>query len=233
MRIDVLSATQIENVVFRVADEFECDDDSLRLEINSHELWESLIICVLGSRVRYETAIAAAKRLIERGLGTPDAVANLANPTSKVTDILRSQGSHSAVSNNYPFAVSRAGRIVACANALVSGIWSSEQIFNPDIETSTARRITVTALAGLGPKQASLFLRTIGKSKAIAVLDSHVLRYLRIVGALDGSAPRNIAQYEQMETVFIEYCNLKGIEIEAMDIAIWTTMRVGKREGYL
>jgi len=88
-------------------------------------------------------------------------------------------------------------------------------------------------VAGFGPKQASLYLRRIGYCADLAVLDIHILDYLRLS---QGSAPQpsylsRISSYELIEAEFRDIANDFGFGLGRVDLAMWITMRVAKREA--
>ncbi len=81
-----------------------------------------------------------------------------------------------------------------------------------------------------GPKQASLFLRNIGYSAYVAVLDIHVLTYMSWIGLTDAplKSVSTIKKYESSETTFIEHSHSLGYAPDHFDIAVWVVVRVAK-----
>jgi N-glycosylase/DNA lyase len=86
----------------------------------------------------------------------------------------------------------------------------------------------VSLASGVGPKQASLFLRNVGFANDLAVLDVHVLRYMdkmdlapaitQIVHTLEG--------YERIELAFCKHARDLGFPPLCFDLAVWIVMRV-------
>jgi thermostable 8-oxoguanine DNA glycosylase len=72
-----------------------------------------------------------------------------------------------------------------------------------------------------------MFLRNIGFSYALAILDVHVLRFLHGIGVLRTPHPRvaTLGQYEQVEVLAVQYANTCGREVGYLDWAIWITMK--------
>ena len=98
-----------------------------------------------------------------------------------------------------------------------------------------ARELLVEAVWGFGPKQASLFLRRIGFCSSLAVLDTHVLDYLRLARGIDpkpGVLSR-LSTYEKIEAEFKIVAEEFGHSVGCVDLAMWITMRVAKREAML
>ena len=91
----------------------------------------------------------------------------------------------------------------------------------------------VESCAGIGPKQASLFLRNIHFSDQLAVLDSHVLRFMTIAGILGPNRKSigSIRGYEAHEGRLRDYASGFGWSIGCLDLGIWLVMRVCQQEG--
>jgi N-glycosylase/DNA lyase len=91
---------------------------------------------------------------------------------------------------------------------------------------SALRRSLVTDL-GLGPKQASLFLRNTGYGSELAVIDRHVWRYVTLLGWFDnGSPPANLNSYETVESLLQVRARNQGLSMSTFDRALWVVFRV-------
>jgi N-glycosylase/DNA lyase len=98
-----------------------------------------------------------------------------------------------------------------------------------------ARELLVNAVSGFGPKQASLFLRRVGYCSELAILDTHILDYLRMAHGIDpkpGMLSR-LTSYERIEVEFQRVASEFGHAVGCVDLAMWITMRVAKREAVL
>jgi N-glycosylase/DNA lyase len=76
-----------------------------------------------------------------------------------------------------------------------------------------------------------MFLRNIGFSDRLAILDSHVLRFMKLRGIAD-SKPSQIATlegYEEGESRFLDYARLSRWPLAVLDQAVWVVMRVSAR----
>ena len=96
-----------------------------------------------------------------------------------------------------------------------------------------ARELLVKHVWGFGPKQASLFLRRVGYCAELAVLDTHILDYLRVARGIDPkpSALSRLSGYELIEAEFQRVAAEFGHSVGCVDLAMWVTMRVAKREA--
>ena len=95
------------------------------------------------------------------------------------------------------------------------------------------RKSLVTDIPGLGPKQASMFLRNIGRSYDLAILDTHVLRFMDMQELLPIEQARigTITGYERAEEIAIDYAESLGYPAGYLDWAIWATMKAAREIG--
>lgn len=78
------------------------------------------------------------------------------------------------------------------------------------------------SIHGIGPKTARFFLLHSRKDQKLAVLDTHILKYLRDNGVVD--APKSTpgpALYERLEQQFIALAEASGKSIADFDLEIW------------
>ena len=204
------------------------------------ELLHEAVICIFGSQMHFEVAVAAANRARSSGLLRPCAMSN------------KSQGYEARVvaALSKPLRVQIAGhrrsvlprfrnRLASLLSATVKRIYGQGLSFQAILcaarSASHARESLVEAVAGFGPKQASLYLRRVGFSSELAVLDTHILDYLRMARGIDpkpGSLAR-LSVYEQIEQEFRGVASNFGHAVGCVDLAMWVTMRVAKREAML
>ncbi|HWP82397.1 MAG TPA: DNA lyase [Bacteroidota bacterium] len=88
---------------------------------------------------------------------------------------------------------------------------------------SELREWLVKNVRGLGYKEATHFLRNIGRNGGLAILDRHILRNLRRFGAIR-SLPKTLTrrQYFRIEQRFITFSERIGIPIDELDLLFWS-----------
>ena len=189
------------------------------------DLWRELVSCILGSRVKFEAVHAAVERL--------DGMCLLSQPLRNTCFDQYEEDTMTALSGGYPFYRIRANQIRRSAERLYTSRGSILKLLNSASDVRSARRVLVAEVAGLGPKQASLFLRNIGYAKHIAILDVHVLAYLNWVGLTDTplKSVSTLSKYEALEDSFIEHAYAFGYSPDQFDLAVWIVMKVAKEES--
>ena len=194
-------------------------------EQSEDDLWRELVYCILGSRVKFEVVHAAVERM--------DGLCLLSHSRRNARFDEYEEDTVAALSGGYPFYRVRANHIRRAAKRLYRSQGSISQLLDGAGNVRSARRLLAAEVAGLGPKQASLFLRNIGYAKHIAVLDIHVLTYLSWIGLADTSLKTvsTLDKYEALEDAFVKRSYTFGISPDQFDLAVWVVMKVAKEES--
>lgn len=197
--------------------------DSLR----EQDLWTELVACILGSRVRYETATSALERLLRTGLLDIGYLArSRGNAMKEIASALGDLADADGDAASYPFPILRAQQICDSYQALYRDGGSLNILLSRHTTGGQLRRQLAVRAAGIGPKQASLFLRNVGYSDDLAVLDVHVLRYMLLMALRETEeVPRNLRAYESVEQVLRTHAQEAGYPLGCFDLAVWIVMR--------
>jgi len=85
------------------------------------------------------------------------------------------------------------------------------------------REYLVKNVKGLGYKEATHFLRNIGKNDGLAILDRHILRNLVGYGAIR-ELPRSLSRkkYYELEKRFLKFAEKIGIPVDELDLLFWS-----------
>ena len=88
---------------------------------------------------------------------------------------------------------------------------------------SELREWLVKNVRGLGYKEATHFLRNIGKNEGLAILDRHILRNLRRYGVIR-TIPKSLSkkQYLATEKRFQAFAEEIGIPLDELDLLFWS-----------
>ncbi len=234
MTITHIPLPAINNAIREVCFALEemCQQSPSWMGMTEDDLWRELVACILGSRVRFEIAHSALERMERQGLlCRRRRSSRFQQYEQDVMAVLLGRGAPEK-SNRYPYFRVRANQIRRAAERLYETGDTLRSFLEDSRDIRNARRRLTLEVSGLGPKQASLFLRNIGYSAHVAVLDIHVLTYMSWVGLTETpmkSVP-TVRKYEALEDAFIEHAYSFGYTPERFDLAVWVVVRVAKEE---
>jgi len=197
-----------------------------------YSLRKELIACILGSQVRYEMAALALERLEQAGLLADEWWCNVEDRFElEVFEVLSGRTPQYHGNWCYRFPKARAHQLAETRNA-IAGRSLYEWLFNSS-EPKHLRQCLVLEISGLGPKQASMFLRNIGISYNLAILDTHVLRFMNMQNILCLTQVNisTLTAYERTESIVINYSKSLGYPVGYLDWAIWATMKAAREMG--
>lgn len=235
-----LMQDQIENAIMKVCDYI----DSQRKEVKNwedyheHQLWFELVSCILGSRIRYETARACAIHLRNAGLLRISRL--LKSPRNVENKIEKELGKpiyppfSDGKGSKYRYPKSKSRHVVSTGIQ----IYKNDNLTMKDIlrkchDGQEARDVFVKKCAGIGPKQASLFLRNISFSDDLAILDCYVIKYIELLRMNDKfntiNQRKKTYPYFVNENMLRLYAISKRKSLATLDVGIWIVMRLIQR----
>jgi N-glycosylase/DNA lyase len=192
-------------------------------------LWWELSCCILSSQVPYDLAAAAADAVQSSGLllgPVPCDVALCAG----ITDVLQSKLKVNGRERRYRFPAAKGRQLAASKLAVLRKATSLTDLLCEMADPVDIRLWLVGYAPGIGPKQASMFLRNIGVTYDLAVLDRHVVDYMALVGINRGAVAKTgtLAGYGESEERLRAYAKAQGFSVGLLDWAIWIVMRSAK-----
>lgn len=194
------------------------------------DLRKELVGCILGSQVRHEMAVASTESLEQEGLLDDTWWTNPIEDDFEaiVLDVLSGKGRVIRNRPRYRFPKTRAIQLRRARDELAQISLVVRLATNQP--PKRLRRHLVAAISGLGPKQTSMFLRNVGRSFDLAILDTHVLRFLDMHDLLpmDNLRINTLAGYERVEDVVVDYAHTLGYPVGYLDWAIWATMKAAR-----
>lgn len=96
--------------------------------------------------------------------------------------------------------------------------------FINDHPTPHSKRYNLTARPAVGIKTASLFLLHSIRDSRMAVLDTHLLKYLRKLypkARVPKASPQSMVRYMELEDMWLGYCYRNGYDPATHDLDIW------------
>lgn len=200
-------------------------------EMSETQLWEELCLCMLSSNVPYELALSAFWHLHDIHLLNPGWLIGCATAVERIEYELSKQiylpRKKDGSKRKYRFPHTRAQNIVNAAKILCQNGHHLKSVLRNSHSGQEARAFLAENVPGIGLKQASHFLRNIGYSDSLAIIDSHVIGFLREVGAIHKKRIKTVTPkvYTRLETIVVDLCDSLGVNLSIFDMAIWRYMR--------
>jgi len=238
--VDKLLSQQLERTALKVYEAIDKRQQGKNIQGNEEYLWYELVSCILGSKVPFEQAQAATSYLINKSLlSVNDCLRNGPEFEGRIVESLTQPipltvGMFS-LNFKYRYPRLRANHIRRTAESIYEKNGSIKNMLDSTRDPSEMRIRIMQASVGIGPKQSSLFLRNIGFTDRLAILDTHVLRYMFLIGIINvrTKVVSTIARYQELEEHLRSYTTRLGANLAYFDTAIWVTMRVFQREAVL
>ena len=166
------------------------------------ELERFWIFCIIVAGKNSDWASSTVGKLLSR---KPDDMLPL--------EFLRSEG-HALRNTLVANRVGQYGRITAAI----------EQSYDLNLRTCSVDELQ--AVHGVGPKTARFFLLHSRSDANCAVIDTHILKYLRrkkVGVSVPDSTPQSKSKYQQMETLFLAFIrnDFQDLTVAQADLLIW------------
>ncbi|MGO6819225.1 8-oxoguanine DNA glycosylase [Rhizobium brockwellii] len=219
---------RLEHAVISIYPDVEERVRSSTIEREERILWKEFSSCILSSQVPYPLSVAAAEAIDREGLlhlGMLDALED------KIAMILKAPVMMNGTSRRYRFPVSRARQLASAKAAITEHSGTLEDFLRGECDPDELRAWLVANAPGMGPKQASMFLRNSGISYDLAILDRHVLDFMTEMG-LQSSCVNSISRssdYQKHERTLRSYAKSVGAAVGLIDWAIWIVMRMFRK----
>ena len=224
-----ITAGRIQEAVACLAVEIEVriGGREMSTRSNDYDLWKELTCCVLSSQVPYELARAAAHRIGEARVWQKSRLAKRNVIHHELLKLLSMPFSFNGRYHRYRFPNTKAGQLTAAFCVVREESGSLLELIGRCTDARGARLWLVARVPGVGPKQASMFLRNALGSYDLAVLDRHVLKYMRTM-KLCGTTHLDVSTigaYEACEAKLRHHAESLGHPVGVLDWAIWIVMR--------
>jgi len=195
-------------------------------------LWEELVCCILSSQVKFELSQAVTNKLKHQNLLHSKEPNDFYEEQLGVS--LRSPVNVKGRSIKYRFPNIKAKQIAAARKNIYENGNGLLNMLSEHSEATDLRTSLVNIVPGLGMKQASMFLRNVSNTFDLAIIDSHVLKYMNVLNLIQTTTNTiSKTQYLVKEDKLSRYAEKFGYPVGCVDYAIWIVMRVASKDGYL
>ena len=177
-------------------------------QLSDERLFEEMCFCILAVQSKAHSADAAVRSIREADLlwsGRP----------RRIASVLR----HVTRFHNH-----KAAYIVRARDRLFpNGQPQLRKALNEFSDGKEARQWLVDEVDGLGLKEASHFLRNVGRGEDLAILDRHILRNLVRHGVI-GRVPTSLTpkRYLAIERRMERFSDELGIPLATLDLLFWS-----------
>ena len=229
----IYEGRQLQAAVASICPDIESRVAQFRDPADERALWWELSVCVLSSQVPFNLAIAAAEAIDK--LGVLYCSQQRENVGEAIHCILRTHLNVGGRERLYRFPSVRAVQLERIHANVLANADSLKALLSGFETANHARRWLVANAHGLGPKQASMFLRNVALTYDLAIIDRHVLDYMSLTGLQSngGSAVSSLKHYLPLEDVLRVHAEDLKCPVGILDWAIWIVMRIAKQQkGY-
>jgi len=187
------------------------------------QIWKQKIFCVLSSQFNAQRAAIISDRVVE---SIPFFAHYL--PIHKIEEACFNVLNGGTI--RYRFPKSRARQIALCWFPFFQIKDEYQEYVRSFGSEEEARNQITETFPGMGLKQASMFLRNIGASKNLSVIDVHMLFYLRTCHRweVDQLTPK---RYLQAEQILRRDASLYGLDLNVFDVIVWSAAKAVKKAG--
>lgn len=199
-------------------------------EMEEGQIWHELCLCILSSNVPYELARSSLAHLVKTELVESDTL--LSNRKAK-TIIARELArpiylprKKDGTFRKYRFPRVRAHNIVDAAHVLYSSGNGIQSMLESSEEHEWVRNNLAEKVPGIGLKESSHFLRNIGYSSNLAIIDAHIVSFLKHLKILpDDYGSITSKNYFVLEDLMQQMSKEYSLNLAILDNAIWHYMR--------
>lgn len=173
------------------------------------ELEEFLLFCVLVAGHNAQTTAKTLNRLL--GYGT--------SPHTPFTLLRLMLSMQDRVSEN-AFGLWLSTYGVGCHNRVAKTI---RMILDRNLDLRTCTTEELESIYGIGPKTSRFFITHSRPDQEFAVLDTHILSFLRERGIAAPKSTPSGKKYAQLEQQFLEIAKKSGMTVADFDLMIWNS----------
>ena len=174
-------------------------------EKGDQRVFEEMVFCLFTPQSKAKVCWDTVKKLKEKEL-------LLEADESRISDEIK----------RVRFRNNKAGYLVEARNRFVENDGSIKEKISGFENQKNAREWIVDNVKGLGYKEASHFLRNIGKGEHLAILDRHILRNLEELEVID-EIPKTLTKkrYLEIESKMKGFADDLGIPLGHLDLVLW------------
>ncbi len=206
--------------------------------MSEQDLTFELLICILGSGVRYELSLAYASAVqsaqVPRRLKKRMCSSERAYSIEGILNSPACSSINGKTYRRYRYPKRAAKHIAESFCNIEQKYGSLKDMVEAMNAPSDLRRELICLCPGIGPKQSSHYVKNIGFTDNVAILDRHILNYLKLIDDVD-ICPKQVSKidkYEEIERRFIDKVSKFNHAVSVVDQSMWFVMKALGKEAY-
>lgn len=197
--------------------------------LSEQVLWGELCLCILSSNVHFETAQSAVRHLLNEGLLERNGKNKLSRGkiAAELARPIYLPPRKNGTLRRYRFPNVRASNLAVAWDVLYRQGDGIKSLLLDSKDVDDTRLHLVRSVPGIGLKEASHFLRNVKFTDSVAIIDTHVIRFLNgLVGLeVDFDGGIRAKDYLELESLMRMLSAQFHLSLAALDMAIWDWMR--------
>lgn len=224
-----ISPTRLQHAVAAICPEIEQRATKSIAPASEAQMWWELSCCLLSSQVSYNLAAAAADALERSELLLSTQIDS--ELSSDIEFVLKHRIQLNGRTSVHRFYKSKAIQLASTKRAIIDAARSLKALLAQFDDAASARNWLVSHAPGIGPKQASMFLRNVGWTYELAIIDRHVVKYMQALGISPSTqaSVSALSGYKQHEQSLQRHAKGLGFSVGLLDWAIWIVMRTADK----
>lgn len=197
--------------------------------LSEQQIWKELCFCLLSGNVAFELVKSTIDVLEQKGFLDYDWIVTEKNSQELMFRLFNGPNFEPKKKNGelrkYRYPNKRSRQITEAAKIIYSNS-SIKELLEQSSSEVEIRNYLSENIPGLGIKESSHFLRNIGFSNSLAIIDVHVLNFLkqnRFV--LWKNSSLTTKKYCKLETILQNLAGFHNLDLAIFDLAIWYFMR--------
>jgi len=197
--------------------------------LDEQQIWKELCFCLLSGNVAFELVKSTIDVLDQKGFLDYNWIVTEKNSQEYIFNLFNNSNFEPKKKNGelrkYRYPKKRSHEIAEAAKVIYSKA-SIKELLKQSSSEVEIRNFLSKNIPGLGIKESSHFLRNIGFSNSLAIIDVHVLNFLkqnRFV--LWENSSLTTKKYCKLETILQNLAEFHNLDLAIFDLAIWHYMR--------
>ena len=199
-------------------------------QLNEYQIWKELCFCILSGNVAFELVESVIHMLEKKEYLDYKWILRYKYSGDRICQFFSQPNFEPRKKDGglrkYRYPQKRSEEIINAAQILYANS-SIKKILNNSTSDIAVRNFLVNKIPGIGIKESSHFLRNIGYSNSLAIIDVHVLNFLKQYNYVDPIEVQTLTKlkYEKLEIILQNLAEFHKLDLNILDLAIWHYMR--------